>query len=168
MENQFQVPPHAQVTALTFDAEGHTLLATMHEGDARKIDASAVRGLHAARLHHSEGAVPEKYSATSDELSHAVILPTHGDAYVRLVALNVEGVNEVWYLDLDALNYRVSLGSEAELTNIANVPKFIEKLAAWCPQAHRDAGFEALQARQPTPVVETIRVFFESVKSADS
>lgn len=159
------LPPHALLTALIFDADGHTLHAELHEDGVQDVDASRVQGLHGARIHHSEWAGPTTYSAADDEFAHESVTPSRQDQYLSLVALNVDGVKEVWYLHLDALNYRRSLGAEADLTNAINKPLFLQKLAAFCAGAQKDEGFEAMLAHKTATTVETIREFFEAVKS---
>jgi hypothetical protein len=159
-----EIPAHARVSALRFDADGHTLHVTL-EGAEKSVDASAVKGLHAARIHHDDWAAPDAYNPASDEMHHFTVSPTHEDRYQPVLALNVEGAAEVWYLTLDSFNYKASLGAEAELTGHANVPKLLEKLVAWCPEASRDGGFEALRGHKAVPATDTLRDFFLRVKN---
>lgn len=159
-----QLPPHTRLVGLRFDPDGRTLHARSKDATELAIEAPRVRRLHAARIHHEELG-PALYNAADDEFHHAMINPAKKHVYQTVLALNADGVDEVLYIALDSFNFRESLGAEAELTGLANIPKLVEKVAAYCPEASRDAGFEAVLAHQPAPVVETLLDFLLAVRT---
>lgn len=172
------LPPHARITSLQFDADGRTLRISIDNGEEKPVPAASVRALHATLIHHDEYSAPfsahgphgevspSTSPAVGEVLAHDLDWLGHKDIYTPVLALRVAGVDEVWFCHLDSFNYRHALGEHAALTLNANMPRFIEMLAAFCPDATRDPGYAALQSRKPAPVAISLTDFLLHARQA--
>lgn len=159
-QTQPALPPHAKVKILRFDNDAATLHLVLDDSTERAVLAAEVRAFVGVRLHHDTWAAPEAYDPAGDEVHRMVVSPTHKNIWQPVLGIDVSTLPEALYITLNAFNYREALNADAELITRANIPKLLDRLAAFCPHAKRDEGFEALRVQQEPPPLENIRQLF--------
>lgn len=162
--SQHPLPPHAKVKIMRFDAGAAVLHLVLDDSTERAVAAADVRALVGARVHQDTWAAPEAYNPACDEMHHMVVSPVHKNLWQPVLGIDVATMAEVLYITLNAFNYREALNSEAELITHANIPKLLDKLAAFCPGALRNEGFEALRTHGEPPPVENLRHLFALIR----
>jgi hypothetical protein len=176
------LPPNARIGYLTFDAAKRCVSVGLADGGAeRSIAANDVRSLFGARIRHvSVTNLPPK--AQGPALSTAVLLATTGlpqgllnpstragrevvseDLYYA-IALRIEKLPELWYLNASSFNFRRALGDDATYSTDLNVRIFVRKLAQFAPEAVRDGFVTAvLQGSPLPPPMDSLLAFFRIV-----
>jgi hypothetical protein len=161
-------PVNARIETLTFDDRANALLVTLKGDDAaRQVPASSVKGLFGGRISHASvttisgggGGIsfgkiamtaatgipmgitkggPKEKAVVGQDLHHAL-------------ALRVAGLADVWYLLAASFNFRKALGPETTYSSEMNLRLFVKRLAAFAPEAARDAYFTAIVAGTDLP-----------------
>jgi hypothetical protein len=183
-EDDFGVhmPPNARIGTLIFDDAAKTMHVQLADGgDERIVPAAELRSLYGARIRHvSVTNVPPKapgiaLSSTalkaSGGLPQSVLDPSHrgGTDVVRedlnyTLALRVEKLPELWYLNATSFNFRKALGDGATLSTELNLRLLIQRFSLFAPDAVRDGFFTAmLQHSTLPPPLESLLEFFRIV-----
>ena len=143
-------PLNAHVRSLHI-ADGR--LAVIFDGEQEiDVEVERVRSLHGARIHHDSYSVSVGSHVIDLATDESVVLEiVHEEHLPMVVALLVEGVEEIWYLQAESFNYRKTLGGEAGYTTRENFDRLVHLLASSFPYASRDVFFEARLANAPLP-----------------
>ncbi|HYK52562.1 MAG TPA: hypothetical protein VEV38_03445 [Candidatus Eremiobacteraceae bacterium] len=160
-------PPNARIEILTFDDGAHALSISLRgvEG-ARAVDAASISAMHGARIRHEQLGTAKDASRTLDvgilAATTAIGMPvvtTRATKDVSVstehlqhaLALKVSGVPEVWYLLAQSFNFRKALGPDAGYSSELNLRAFLKRLAAFAPNAAKDAYLTAMIDRKDLP-----------------
>ncbi len=176
------MPPNARIGTLLFEDTQHQLRVQLADGgDERLVPAETVRALYGARIRHvSVTSTPPKaqgiaLSSTAllatGRLPHATLDPSrrgdttiHGEELYYAVAMRLERLPELWYLNATSFNFRKALGNSATYSTELNLREFIRRLSKFAPDAVRDGFFTAvLQGSPLPPPVDSLLEFFRLV-----
>jgi len=183
-EDEFGVsmPPNARIGSLIFEMPDHRLRIQLADGgDERLVAAEALRALYGARIRHvsvtrvaprAQGvALSSTALNATGRLPHAALDPgqRHGteitseDLYYA-IALRIDKLPELWYLNASSFNFRKTLGDSATYSTELNLKEFVKRLARFAPDAVRDGFFTAvLQVSPLPPPLESLLEFFRLV-----
>src|ERR1700694_1323636 len=176
------MPPNARIGTLLFEDSQHQLRVQLADGgDERLVPAETVRALYGARIRHvSVTRTPPKaqgiaLSSTAllatGRLPHATLDPSrrgdttvHGEELYYALAMRLERLPELWYLNATSFNFRHALGTSATYSTELNLREFIRRLSKFAPDAVRDGFFTAvLQGSPLPPPVDSLLEFFPVV-----
>ncbi|HXW50937.1 MAG TPA: hypothetical protein VEJ41_03010 [Candidatus Acidoferrales bacterium] len=176
------MPPNARIGQLFFDDKTRTLHVSLADGgEERIIDIADLRSFFGARIRHvSVTRVPPKsqgvaLSATAlratGGLPQSALNPTQrtGTEVVSedlnyAVAMRVEKLPELWYLNANSFNFRKTLGDDATFSTEINLRSLIRRLSQFAPDAVRDGFFTAvLQGSPLPPPLDSLLEFFRIV-----
>jgi len=176
------MPPNARIGTLLFEDSQHQLRVQLADGgDERLVPAETVRALYGARIRHvSVTRTPPKaqgiaLSSTAllatGRLPHATLDPSrrgdttvHGEELYYALAMRLERLPELWYLNATSFNFRKALGNSATYSTELNLREFIRRLSKFAPDAVRDGFFTAvLQGSPLPPPVDSLLEFFRLV-----
>ena len=160
-------PPNARIDLLTFDDKASALSISLRGGEgSREVQAGAISALFGAQIRHEQIVVIKNASQTLD-YGTLVATAAMGMPVVRksgdketsatnqhldhVVALRVNGVPEVWYLLAQSFNFRKALGPDAGYSSELNLRAFLKRLAAFAPNATKDAYMTAMIDRKDLP-----------------
>lgn len=184
MDEEFGVtmPPNARIGTLVFEKPTHSLRVQLADGgEERIVDAQAMRSFYGARIRHvSVSRVPPKsqgiaLSSTAlkatGRLPQAAMDPSQraGTEVVRedlyyAIAMRVEKLPELWYLNASSFNFRKALGADATYSTEINLREFVRRLAQFSPDAVRDGFFTAILQSSPLPPpLDSLLEFFRIV-----
>ena len=161
-------PPNARIDLLTFDDGARALSISLRGGEgSRDVGAGAVSALLGARIRHEQITVIKDASRTLDygtlAASAAIGVPVMmskstnketasiNEHLDHVLALRVDGVSEVWYLLAQSFNFRKALGPDAGYSSELNLRTFLKRLAAFAPNAAKDAYMTAMIDRRDLP-----------------
>lgn len=176
------MPPNARIGTLLFEDAQHQLRVQLADGgDERLVAAETVRALYGARIRHvSVTRTPPKAQGialsptallATGRLPHATLDPSrrgdttvHGEELYYAIALRLERLPELWYLNASSFNFRKALGNSATYSTELNLREFIRRLSKFAPDAVRDGFFTAvLQGSPLPPPVDSLLEFFRLV-----
>lgn len=176
------LPPNARIGTLTFDAPRRAIHVQLADGgDERIVQSEDVRAFYGARIRHvvvTRG--PQKaqgIALSSTALQATAKLPStmldpsrRGDMAVQTdelyyaLAVRIEKLPELWYLNVNSFNFRKALGDAATYSTETNMREFIRRLCKFAPDAVRDGFFTAvLQGSPLPPPVDSLLEFFRLV-----
>ncbi|HXN08832.1 MAG TPA: hypothetical protein VN860_04145 [Candidatus Acidoferrales bacterium] len=183
-EDEFGVsmPPNARIGSLVFEIPDHRLRIQLADGgDERLVAAEELRALYGARIRHvsvtrvaprAQGvALSSTALNATGRLPHATLDPSqrHGteitseDLYYA-IALRIDKLPELWYLNASSFNFRKTLGDSATYSTELNLKEFVKRLARFAPDAVRDGFFTAvLQVSPLPPPLDSLLEFFRLV-----
>jgi hypothetical protein len=160
-------PPNARIEQLTFDDGARALSISLRGIDgARAIEAGSVSALHGARIRHEQIGTGKDSSRSLDvgvlAATTALGMPvvtSRGGKDVEIstehlhhaLALKISGIQEVWYLLAQSFNFRKALGPDAGYSSELNLRAFLKRLAAFAPNAAKDAYLTAMIDRKDLP-----------------
>lgn len=155
--------PHARITGLQF--EGGELRVSLDDVAAPPVQPERVRSLHGARIRHDSYSLSVGGNVIEPGLDDSTVVDmVHREHDPVVLAMRIEGVKEIWYLQAEAFNYRKTLGSEAGYTSKENLDKLVHLLSAQLPDAHRDTFIEAWLDKRPLPPPQlSLFDFFKSL-----
>lgn len=176
------MPPNARIGTLVFEMPERRMRVQLSDGgDERLIAAEELRALYGARIRHvSVTRVPPKsvgvaLSSTAlkatGRLPHATLDPgqrggtevVNEDLYYA-IALRIDKLPELWYLNASSFNFRKALGESATYSTELNLREFTRRLAKFAPDAVRDGFFTAVIAGSPLPPpLDSLLEFFRLV-----
>lgn len=176
------MPPNARIGTLVFDAAQHRLRVQLADGgDERLVAAEELRALYGARIRHvsvtrvaprAQGAALSSTALkATGHLPRAALDPsqrggtevTSEELYYAL-ALRIDKLPELWYLNASSFNFRKALGDDATYSTELNLKEFVRRLARFAPDAVRDGFFTAvLQSSPLPPPVDSLLEFFRLV-----
>jgi hypothetical protein len=176
------MPPNARIGTLVFQQSDRTIhIALADGGEERIVNAQDVRSFFGARIRHvSVTRVPPKAQGpalTETSLRATGGLPTSalnptqrgGTEVVRedlnyAVAIRVEKLPELWYLNASSFNFRKALGENATYSTEINLRALVRRLSQFAPDAVRDGFFTAVLQNSPLPPpLESLLEFFRLV-----
>ena len=176
------MPPNARIGTLVFEKPSRTVHVQLADGgEENVIAAHDLRSLYGARIRHvSVSRVPPKsqgiaLSSTAlkatGHLPQAALDPSHrtGTEVVRedlyyAIAMRIEKLPELWYLNASSFNFRKALGADATYSTEINLREFVRRLAQFSPDAVRDGFFTAILQSSPLPPpLESLLEFFRIV-----
>jgi hypothetical protein len=176
------IPPNARIVTLQFEMPERRVRVQLADGgDERLVTAEALRSLYGARIRHvSVTRVPPR--SQGDALSSTALKATgnlprsplnpsqRGGTEVTseelyyAIALRIDKLPELWYLNATSFNFRKALGDSATYSTELNLREFVRRLARFAPDAVRDGFFTAvLQGSPLPPPVESLLEFFRLV-----
>lgn len=183
-EEEFGVsmPPNARIGTLVFEMPERRIRVQLADGgDDRLVPAEELRALYGARIRHvsvrrgpakSQGvALSSTALMATGQLPRAVLDPgqrggtevTSEDLYYA-IALRIDKLPELWYLNASSFNFRKALGDAATYSTELNLKEFVRRLARFAPDAVRDGFFTAiLQASPLPPPLDSLLEFFRLV-----
>lgn len=176
------MPPNARIGNLVFEMPQHRLRVSLADGgDERIVGADELRALYGARIRHvsvtrvsprAQGVAlsPTALNATG-RLPHPMLDPSqrHGTELVNeelyyAIALRIDKLPELWYLNASSFNFRKALGDSATYSTELNLKEFVRRLARFAPDAVRDGFFTAvLQGSPLPPPLDSLLEFFRLV-----
>lgn len=183
-EDDFGVtmPPNARIGTLSFETNDHTVhVALADGGEERIVNAEDLRSFFGARIRHvSVAHVPPKAQGialtetslrATGGLPQSALNPSQraGTDVVRedlnyAVAIRVEKLPELWYLNASSFNFRKALGENATYSTEINLRALIRRLSQFAPDAVRDGFFTAVLQNSPLPPpLESLLEFFRLV-----
>jgi hypothetical protein len=176
------MPPNARIATLAFEVPSRTLhVALTDGGEERIVNAQDLRSFFGARIRHvSVTRVPPKSQGialtttalrASGGLPQSALNPSQrtGTEVVRedlnyAVAMRVEKLPELWYLNASSFNFRKALGDEATFSTEINLRALIRRLSQFAPDSVRDGFFTAvLQGSPLPPPLDSLLEFFRIV-----
>jgi hypothetical protein len=176
------MPPNARIGTLVFEVSDRTLhVALADGGEERIVNAQDLRSFFGARIRHvsvtrvppkSQGiALTETSLKASGGLPQSALNPNvrAGTEVVRedlnyAVAIRVEKLPELWYLNASSFNFRKALGENATYSTEINLRALVRRLSQFAPDAVRDGFFTAVLQNSPLPPpVESLLEFFRLV-----
>jgi hypothetical protein len=176
------MPPNARIGTLLFEDTQRQLRVQLADGgEERLVPSETVRAFYGARIRHvSVTRMPPKaqgiaLSSTAllatGRLPHATLDPSrrgdttvHGEEMYYAIAMRLERLPELWYLNATSFNFRKALGSSATYSTELNLREFIRRLSKFAPDAVRDGFFTAvLQGSPLPPPVDSLLEFFRLV-----
>ena len=183
-EEEFGVamPPNARIGTLVFEASERRLRVQLADGgEERLIPVERIQALHGARIRHvsvqrvSPRAQGHALSSTAlsatGQLPRSVLDPrqrggtevTSEDLYYA-IALRIDKLPELWYLNASSFNFRKALGDAATYSTDLNLREFVRHLATFAPDAVRDGFFTAVLQNSPLPPpLDSLLEFFRLV-----
>ena len=183
-EQEFGItmPPNARIGTMLFEPKTKALLVQLADGgDEKTITPRDLRALYGARIRSvSVTRVPPKsigvamtptaLKATAG-LPQTVLDPSHRhgtevvhEDYSFVIALRIEKLPELWYLNASSFNFRKVLGEDATFSTEINLRALVRKLCDFAPDAVRDSFFTAVQqSLSLPPPVDSLLEFFRIV-----
>jgi hypothetical protein len=183
-EDEFGVsmPPNARIGTLVFEIPERRVRVQLADGgDERVIAAEALRALYGARIRHvtvtrvppkSQGvALSSTALKATGRLPHSNLDPSqrHGTEVVNedlyyAIAIRIDKLPELWYLNASSFNFRKTLGDSATYSTELNLKEFVRRLARFAPDAVRDGFFTAILQGSPLPPpLDSLLEFFRLV-----
>ena len=176
------MPPHARIGTLVFELPERRLRVQLADGgDERLIAAEELRALYGARIRHvsvtrvaprAQGAALSSAALLATGiLPRAVLNPssrqatevTTEESYFA-IAMRIDKLPELWYLNATSFNFRKALGNAATYSTELNLKEFVRRLTRLAPDAVRDGFFTAILQGSPLPPpVESLLEFFRLV-----
>jgi hypothetical protein len=176
------MPPNARIGTIVFEPQSKTMRVALADGGEERVVASAdVRSLYGARIRSisvtrvapkSQGIAlsPTVLKATT-ALPQTVFDPAHrtGTEVVRedlnyAIAMRIEKLPELWYLNASSFNFRKPLGNDATFSTELNLRALVRRLSDFAPDAVRDSCFTALGQNLPLPPpIDSLLEFFRIV-----
>ena len=161
-------PPNARIDLLTFDDDAPALSISLRGGEgARSVASGSIAALFGGRIRHEQVVVIKDASRTLDygtlAATAAIGVPVMrsksnskettaiSEHLHHVVALRIQGVPEIWYLLAQSFNFRKALGPDAGYSSELNLRAFLRRLAAFAPDAPKDAYFGAMIDRKELP-----------------
>jgi hypothetical protein len=176
------MPPNARIGTIIFEPATRTIRVQLADGgEERAMTANELRSLYGARIRSvSVTRVPPKsqgiaLSSTALKattgLPQTVLDPTTrgGTEVVRedlnyALAMRIEKLPELWYLNASSFNFRKALGPDATYSTELNLRALVKRLCDFAPDAVRDSFFTAVQQNLPLPPpLESLLEFFRIV-----
>ena len=183
-EEEFGVsmPPNARIGTLVFDMPARRIRVQLADGgDERLVPAEELRALYGARIRHvsvrrsppkSQGvALSSTALQATGQLPRSVLNPgqrggtevTSEELYYA-IALRIDKLPELWYLNASSFNFRKALGEVATYSTELNLKEFVRRLAQFSPDAVRDGFFTAILQGSPLPPpLDSLLEFFRLV-----
>ena len=183
-EEEFGVamPPNARIGTLAFESPARRLRVQLADGgDERQIPVEQVQALYGARIRNvsvrrvpprSQGAALSSTALrATGQLPRSVLDPSQragtevtSDEFYYAIALRIDKLPELWYLNASSFNFRKALGDAATYSTELNLKEFVRRLASFAPDAVRDGFFTAILQGSPLPPpVESLLEFFRLV-----
>jgi hypothetical protein len=183
-EDDFGVsmPPNARIGTLILEPSMRRMRVQLADGgEERLVSADDVRALYGARIRHvSVTRVPPKAQGVAlsptaliatGRLPKATLDPGQrggtevvSEELYYAVAMRIEKLPELWYLNASSFNFRKALGDTATYSTELNLREFVRQLSHFAPEAVRDGFFTAvLQSSPLPPPVESLLEFFRLV-----
>ena len=176
------MPPNARIGTIVFEMPERRMRVQLADGgDERVVQAEDVRAFYGARIRHvsvTRGAPRAQGAALSStalgaigQLPRSVLNPgqrdgttvTSEESYFA-VALRIEKLPELWYLNATSFNFRKALAEAATYSTELNLKEFVRRLARFAPDAVRDGFFTAILQGSPLPPpLESLLEFFRLV-----
>ena len=176
------MPPNARIGTLVFDMPQRKLRVQLADGgEERLVAAEALRSLYGARIRHvsvtrvpprSQGAALSSTALkATGNLPRAALDPSQrggtevtSEELYYAVAMRIDRLPELWYLNAASFNFRKTLGDEATYSTELNLKEFVRRLAKFAPDAVRDGFFTAvLQGSPLPPPLDSLLEFFRLV-----
>lgn len=176
------MPPNARIGTLAFEMKDRTVhVALTDGGEERIVNAHDLRSFFGARIRHvsvsrvspkSQGiALTETSLKATGGLPQSALNPSQrtGTEVVRedynyAIAIRVEKLPELWYLNASSFNFRKALGENATYSTEINLRALVRRLSQFAPDAVRDGFFTAvLQSSPLPPPLESLLEFFRLV-----
>ena len=176
------MPPNARIGTLVFDQAQRSIRVQLADGgDERVVEAGALRSLYGARIRHvsvtrvARRAQGIAMSSTSlqatGRLPSATLNPSQrgptevtSEELYYAVALRIDKLPELWYLNASSFNFRKALGDAATFSTELNLKEFVRLLARFAPDAVRDGFFTSVLQNSPLPPpVDSLLEFFRIV-----
>jgi hypothetical protein len=177
-----EMPPNARIGTLTFETPERRLRVQLADGgDERLIPVEQLQALYGARIRHvsvrrvpprSQGAALSSTALrATGQLPRSVLDPSQrtgtevtSEELYYAIALRIDKLPELWYLNASSFNFRKALGDAATFSTELNLKEFVRRLAAFAPDAVRDGFFTAiLQASPLPPPLDSLLEFFRLV-----
>jgi hypothetical protein len=176
------MPANARIGTILFEAHSDTMRVQLADGgEERAVRANDLRSLYGARIRSiSVSRVPAKSQGIA--LSPTVLKATtalpqtvfdaehrSGTEVVRedlnyALAMRIEKLPELWYLNASSFNFRKALGGDATFSTELNLRALVRKLCAFAPDAVRDSFFTAVLQNLPLPPpMDSLLEFFRIV-----
>lgn len=176
------MPPNARIGTLVFELPEHRIRVQLADGgDERVVAAEELRALYGARIRHvSVTHVPAKSQGVAlsptallatGRLPHAALNPSQrggtevtSEEHSYAIALRIDRLPELWYLNANSFNFRKALGDSATYSTELNLRGFTRRLAQFAPDAVRDGFFTAVIQGSPLPPpLDSLLEFFRLV-----
>jgi hypothetical protein len=183
-EDEFGVsmPPNARIGTLVFEVPQRQMRIQLADGgDERLVMADELRALYGARIRHvsvtrvaprAQGvALSSTALNATGRLPRASLDPSQRDGtevvseeLYYAIALRIDKLPELWYLNASSFNFRKALGDSATYSTELNLKEFVRRLARLAPDAVRDGFFTAvLQGSPLPPPLDSLLEFFRLV-----
>jgi hypothetical protein len=176
------MPANARIGTILFEAHSDVMRVQLADGgEERAVGANDLRSFYGARIRSiSVSRVPPKSQGIA--LSPTVLKATtalpqtvfdtehrSGTEVVRedlnyAIAMRIEKLPELWYLNASSFNFRKALGGDATFSTELNLRALVRKLCAFAPDAVRDSFFTAVLQNLPLPPpMDSLLEFFRIV-----
>lgn len=176
------MPPNARIGTLVFELPERRIRVQLADGgDERVVAAEELRALYGARIRHvsvtrvsakAQGVAlsPTALLATG-RLPHTTLDPSQrggtevtSEELSYAIALRIDRLPELWYLNASSFNFRKALGDTATYSTELNLRGFTRRLAQFAPDAVRDGFFTAVIQGSPLPPpLDSLLEFFRLV-----
>jgi hypothetical protein len=176
------MPPNARIGTIFFEPHMHAMRVQLADGgEERSVSAADVRSLYGARIRSisvqrtspkSQGiALSHTVLKATTGLPQSVLDPSHraGTEVVSedlnyAIAMRIEKLPELWYLNASSFNFRKALGDEATFSTELNLRALVRRLCEFAPDAVRDSFVTAVQQNLPLPPpIDSLLEFFRIV-----
>ncbi|MBV8597137.1 MAG: hypothetical protein JOZ50_12935 [Candidatus Eremiobacteraeota bacterium] len=183
-EEEFGVamPPNARIGTLVFESPERRLRVQLADGgNERLVPLEQLQALYGARIRHvsvrrvsprSQGAALSSTALqATGQLPRSALDPSQrggtevtSEELYYAIALRVDKLPELWYLNASSFNFRKALGDAATYSTELNLKEFVRRLAAFAPDAVRDGFFTAILQGSPLPPpLDSLLEFFRLV-----
>lgn len=183
-EEEFGVamPPNARIGTLAFESPERRIRVQLADGgDDRLIPVEQLQALYGARIRHvsvrrvpprSQGAALSSTALrATGQLPRSVLDPSQragtelmSEELYYAIALRIDKLPELWYLNASSFNFRKALGDGATYSTELNLKEFVRRLASFAPDAVRDGFFTAILQGSPLPPpIDSLLEFFRLV-----
>ncbi len=176
------MPPNARIGTLVFEAPERRIRVQLADGgDERVVPTEALRAFYGARIRHvsvsrvaprAQGpAMSSTALQATGHLPRAALDPsrrgatevTNEELYYAM-ALRIDKLPELWYLNASSFNFRKTLGPAATFSTDLNLREFVRRLARFAPDAVCDGFFTAVVQGSPLPPpLDSLLEFFRLV-----
>ena len=172
-------PPNLRIDTVAFDDGAQSMRVALRGVEEPKdIPASAVQGLFGGRVRHDSvtttaGSGGINFGKLAITVATGIPVGVSnkgpkektvvGKEFHHAVALRVAEMPIILYLLAASFNFRKALGPEATYSTESNLRLFVKRLAAFAPQATKDAYVGAIVAGSPLPdPVDSLLEFFRT------